>query len=319
MNYFGVNTYTSGIFRAWGPMVDIKTASLLAVFLFIIVASFFILERYVNSNYKFNYAINSGVRTYFPNSTIKYIILNFVCFVPIVFGFVVPIFHMLKNIFDKSLNHDFFDVLNLTGNTVFVALIASFFIIVLSVVIQFINRMSKTRLNKILGDAVSLCYAMPGAVVGIALIMFFTVVGTKLDVLMIGSFLVLIYAYVVRYMAVGISPIKSSFEKQPESIDQTAKSLGLKTVKILNKIYIPINRPAIIIAFLLCFVDIMKDLPLTLILRPFNFDTLATQTYEFAVEEMLARSSLYSFAIVFLGTVMLIILKNTLNKDIDVS
>ncbi len=127
------------------------------------------------------------------------------------------------------------------------------------------------------------------------------------------------FANVVRYMAVGISPIKSSFEKQPESIDQTAKSLGLKTVKILNKIYIPINRPAIIIAFLLCFVDITKDLPLTLILRPFNFDTLATQTYEFAVEEMLARSSLYSFAIVFLGTVMLIILKNTLNKDIDVS
>ena len=136
---------------------------------------------------------------------------------------------------------------------------------------------------------------------------------------MIGSFLVLIYAYVVRYMAVGISPIKSSFEKQPESIDQTAQSLGLKTIGILNKIYIPINRPAIIIAFLLCFIDIMKDLPLTLILRPFNFDTLATQTYEFAVEEMLARSSVYSFAIVFLGTVMLIILKNTLNKDIDVS
>ena len=179
--------------------------------------------------------------------------------------------------------------------------------------------MSKSPLNKILGDAASLSYAMPGAVIGIAFIIFFTVVGTKLDVLMIGSFLVLIYAYVVRYMAVGISPIKSSFEKQPESIDQTAKSLGLKTVKILNKIYIPINRPAIIIAFLLCFVDIMKDLPLTLILRPFNFDTLATQTYEFAVEEMLARSSLYSFAIVFLGTVMLIILKNTLNKDIDVS
>ena len=179
--------------------------------------------------------------------------------------------------------------------------------------------MSKSRLNKILGDAVSLSYAMPGAVIGIAFIIFFTAVGTKLDILMIGSFLVLIYAYVVRYMAVGISPIKSSFEKQPESIDQTAQSLGLKTMRILNKIYIPINSPAIIIAFLLCFVDIMKDLPLTLILRPFNFDTLATQTYEFAVEEMLARSSLYSFAIVFLGTVMLIILKNTLNKDIDVS
>tara|TARA_Y100001954_G_scaffold228848_1_gene273868 strand:- start:328 stop:840 length:513 start_codon:yes stop_codon:yes gene_type:complete len=170
-----------------------------------------------------------------------------------------------------------------------------------------------------LGDVVSLSYAMPGAVVGIAFIILFTFFADLFDILMVGSFLVLIYAYVVRYMAVGISPIKSSFEKQPESIDQIAQSLGLKTMKILSKIYIPINRPAIIIAFLLCFVDIMKDLPLTLILRPFNFDTLATQTYEFAVEEMLARSSVYSFAIVFLGSVMLIILKNTLNKDIDVS
>ena len=319
VNYFGVNTYTSGIFRAWGPMVDIKTASLLAVFLFIIVALFFILERYVNSNYKFNYAINSGLRTYFPTSTIKFVILNIVCLVPIVFGFLVPLFHMLKNIFNKSLNHDLFDVLNLTGNTVIVALIASFFIILFSVMIQFINRLSKSRLNKVLGDVVSLSYAMPGAVVGIAFIILFTVFADFFDILMVGSFLVLIYAYVVRYMAVGISPIKSSFEKQPESTDLAAQSLGLNKMNLLNKIYIPINRPAIIIAFLLCFIDIMKDLPLTLILRPFNFDTLATQTYEFAVEEMLARSSLYSFAIVFLGTVMLIILKNTLNKGIDVS
>ena len=76
VNYFGVNTYTSGIFRAWGPMVDIQTASLLAVFLFIVVALFFILERYVNSKYKFNYAINTSVRSYFPNSKIKYVISN---------------------------------------------------------------------------------------------------------------------------------------------------------------------------------------------------------------------------------------------------
>ena len=179
--------------------------------------------------------------------------------------------------------------------------------------------MSKTRLNKILGDAVSLSYAMPGAVIGIAFIIFFTAVGTKLDILMIGSFLVLIYAYVVRYMAVGISPIKSSFEKQPESIDQTAQSLGLKTIRILNKIYIPINRPAIIIAFLLCFVDIMKDLPLTLILRPFNFDTLAVKTYEYAIEEMIAKSSIYSLVIILFGTVLLIFLRKIINKSLDVS
>ena len=151
-------------------MVDIQTASLLAVFLFIVVALFFILERYVNSKYKFNYAINTSVRSYFPNSKIKYVIINLVCLVPIILGFIIPIIHMLKNILKKSLNHDFFDVLSLTGNTIFVSIIASIFIIIFSILIQFINRISKSRLNKILGDIVSLSYAMPGAVIGLSLI-----------------------------------------------------------------------------------------------------------------------------------------------------
>ena len=136
---------------------------------------------------------------------------------------------------------------------------------------------------------------------------------------LVGSFYVLIYAYVFRFLAVGKSPIKSSLEKQPDSYDDTAKTLGLGPFRILQKIHFPINRLALITAFIVTFVDLLKELPITLILRPFNFDTLATQTYEFAIEEMMVESSSYSLAIILIGSVMLVFLKYIINKQINAS
>ena len=120
-------------------------------------------------------------------------------------------------------------------------------------------------------------------------------------------------------MAVGKSPIKSSIEKHPDSYDDTAKNLGLGPLKLLQKIHLPINKFALITAFIVTFIDLMKELPITLILRPFNFDTLATQTYEFAVEEMIPLSSTYSLMIILIGSILLLLLKNIINKQINVS
>ena len=136
---------------------------------------------------------------------------------------------------------------------------------------------------------------------------------------LIGSFSLLVYAYVMRYMAVGISPLKSSFEKHPSSYDDTAFNLGMGPLKLFRSIHFPINKSAIAIAFLITFVDIIKELPITLILRPFNFDTLAVQTYQYAVDEMIPKSAIYSLTIIVLGTILLIFLKKIVNKQIDVS
>ena len=107
----------------------------------------------------------------------------------------------------------------------------------------------------------------------------------------------------MRYMAVGISPLRSSFEKHPESYDETGKNLGMSNLSLFKKVHLPINKTAVLIAFILCFVDIIKELPITLILRPFNFDTLAVRTYEYAIEEMIAKSSIYSLVIILFGSV----------------
>ena len=123
----------------------------------------------------------------------------------------------------------------------------------------------------------------------------------------------------IRFLAVGKSPIQTSLEKQPDSYDDTGKNLGLGLMRLLQKIHLPINKFALISAFIVVFVDIMKELPITLILRPFNFDTLATKTYEFAIEEMLPLSSVYSFIIIVLGSILLIFLKQIINKQLNVS
>ena len=214
---------------------------------------------------------------------------------------------------------DFYKVVNLTSNTFIISLIASSIIIMIAVYFQFLKRIIKNKTLTFFNEAISLTYALPGAVIGLGVILLFTKIPLLNSYSLVGSFYVLIYAYVFRFLAVGKSPIKSSLEKQPESYDETAKTLGLGPFKILQRIHFPINRLALITAFIVTFVDLLKELPITLILRPFNFDTLATQTYEFAIEEMMLESSSYSLAIILIGSVMLVFLKYVINKQINAS
>ena len=163
-------------------------------------------------------------------------------------------------------------------------------------------------------------YSIPGAVVALAVTIFITDLDSLNDnVTMMGTFsiyfIILIYAYIIRFMAVGKSPIKSSVEKHPDSYNDSAKNLGLSNFKIFRKIYFPINKYSFFTALTLVFIDIMKELPIILILRPFNFDTLATQTYEFAVEEMIPLSSIYSSVIILICCILLIFLKIFLDKS----
>ena len=318
VKYFGVNTFTSGIFRSWYSMQDVQTASLLAIILFVVVVIFFMLERFLNSKFKFNYQPNTKKFTDNESSINKKILFHLTCLVPISFGFLIPVIFIINNVVYEYDRIDFNRLFNLTSNTVIVSLIASAIIITIAVYFQFIKRIIRNRTVTLFNEAISLTYALPGAVIGLALIIMVTSTPLKSEI-MIGSFSLLVYAYVMRYMAVGISPLKSSFEKHPSSYDDTAFNLGMGPLKLFRSIHFPINQSAIAIAFLITFVDIIKELPITLILRPFNFDTLAVQTYQYAIDEMIPKSAVYSLTIVVLGTILLIFLKNIVNKQIDVS
>ena len=317
VKYFGVNTFTSGIFRSWYSMQDIETASLLAVILFFVVVVFFFAERWINSKFKFNYQPNTKKFINDEISSSKKILYHISCLIPIIFGFIIPVLFIVDNVFYEFERIDFIRVFDLTSNTVIISLIASIIIVTVAVYFQFLKRIIRNKTITLFNEVISLTYALPGAVIGLALIIMLTSSPLKSEIL-IGSFSVLIYAYVMRYMAVGISPLKSSFEKHPTSFDDTALNLGMGPVKLFRKIHLPINMSAIAIAFLITFVDIIKELPITLILRPFNFDTLAVQTFQYAVDEMIPKSAIYSLTIVLVGTILLIFLKKIVNKQINV-
>ena len=320
VKYFGVNTFTSGIFRSWYSMQDVDTASLLAVSLFIIVLIFFFLERFTSSKYKFNYLVNTNQKSEFSLTNSRRLIIHLICLIPIVFGFLIPILFIINNVISEFSGINFSKLIDLIFNTLLVSIVSALIIVMIAVLFQFFRKISKSRIVIVFSDIISLTYALPGAVIGLSLILLVTSFPQLINSnIFIGSFFLLIYAYSIRHMAVGISPLKTSFEKHPSSYDDTGINLGLTPFKLFKKIHLPINKSAIIIAFLLCFIDIMKELPITLILRPFNFDTLAVQTYQYAIEEMIPKSAVYSLSIVMIGSILLIFLKNIVNKYIDVS
>tara|TARA_B100001079_G_C16378177_1_gene500756 strand:- start:2 stop:1615 length:1614 start_codon:yes stop_codon:yes gene_type:complete len=320
VKYFGVNTFTTGIFRTWFSLGDIGTAIQLSVILLIVVFFFFYIEKYYHSKTKFYYGINTKIQTLSDLRGKNQFFAIFACFIPFLFGFLIPFIFILNNVFASFKLIDFKDLLELTFNTVTVSTISALLIVLFALFFLFVEKFSKSRINYFISQSISMGYAIPGAVIGLGLIMLFSFVDNLFSsYTFLGSFFLLIYAYTIRFLAVGKSPIKSSLEKQPESYDETAKNLGLGPLKLLQKIHLPINKFALITAFIVTFIDLMKELPITLILRPFNFDTLATQTYEFAIEEMIPLSAIYSLMIIIIGSALLLILKNVINKQINVS
>jgi iron(III) transport system permease protein len=320
VKYFGVNTYTTGIFRAWFSMGDITTAIQLAGVLILLVFILLFLEKNLLSKSKYNYTSNSKIQNLISLKKNKYFFVNIICFIPFLTGFLIPFLFILNNSIKVFKNTNINHLIELTYNTILVSFTTTSIIVIIALFFQYTEKISKNKINNLINQLISLGYAIPGAVVALGLIIFFTQINNLFSsIYFIGSIYILIYALVVRFLAVGRSPIKSSLEKHPQSYDDTAKNLGLSPMKLLQKIHLPINKSALIIAFIVTFVDLMKELPITLILRPFNFDTLATQTYEYAVEEMLKQSSIYSLIIISIGSFMLLILKNIINKNTNVS
>ena len=320
VKYFGVNTYTTGIFRSWFSMGDPDSAIQLACILLFFVLFLFIFENKSNSKKKFHFKVNSKIQKLNSIGKGKKFIFHLICFSPSLFGFIIPFCYILFNSVSIIEKTDLFELLKLIFNSVGISVFSSLLIITISIIFLFTEKLTKSKLNSFISQLISLGYAIPGAVVSLGLIILFSGIQNNFfSITIIGSFFLLVYAYIVRFLAVGISPIKSNLIKQPDSLNDTAKNLGLGPIKIFQKIQLPISKLALISAFTITFVDLLKELPITLILRPFNFDTLATQTYQFAIEEMLIESSIYSLFIISIGCIMLLILKRNLNKDLNVS
>jgi iron(III) transport system permease protein len=322
VRYFGVDTFTTGIFTAWFSFSNPQAALKLSAWLMIFVLMLLSLEKFQRR--KMRFSISGGnyrpVKIHHLTSWGAFIALC-ICSVPFVFGFLIPASMLVYWSWITApmvVNFRFWELLS---NSFLLATIASVVVIVFAVIIAYAVRSFPTSFMKFLARAATLGYALPGAVVAIGILVPFLWIdgylaqlsGPGIRIAVTGTWFALIYAYLVRFMAVGYNSIESGMEKVSKSLDDASRSLGRSNLKTLNLVTLPLIKTSVISAALLVFIDVLKELPLTLILRPFNFDTLAIRAFEFASDERVAEAAPAALIIIITGLVPVLFL----NKFID--
>src|SRR6056297_3162908 len=329
VDYFGVQTFTTGIYRTWFGLGERAAAAQLAGFLLIFILFLILLERWSRSRMQMD-ARGTG-----RFKRLKIFELNgwkawgstLFCFIPVFIGFLLPtailIDMMLSNI-DVALDSRF---LTFSLNTVIVAVIAGLTALALAVIMAYGVRLNPSWATKTATRIGSLGYAIPGSVIAVGILIPFGWIDNMLDswlrstvgfssgLLLSGTIFALIFAYVVRFLAVAFNTVEASLAKITPSMDEAAEGLGYSFLKTLRKIHIPMMSGSLFAAIMLVVVDVIKELPATLIVRPFNFDTLAVQVYRLASDERLAESSGAALAIVLVGLIPVIILSRSIAKS----
>jgi iron(III) transport system permease protein len=319
VKYFGVDTFTTGIFSAWFAFGNIGAALKLSVYLMFFVLGLLLLERYQRKNRRF--AVTSVNKKPEPGRIAAPLgwLFFVLCALPFLLGFGVPVFAFTYWTFSiyELIGTDFIALLT---NSFYLALITSVVVVMLAVFLAFTVRTFPTRMLRFLTRTATLGYAIPGAVVAIGLLVTTLWVDAQLrktglaGTLFAGSLLALVYAYVVRFMAVAFNSIESGNARISIHIDQVARSLGASKWKTMMRINLPLLRGPLMAAALLVFIDVLKELPLTLILRPFNMDTLAIRAFEYATDERIAEASPAALVIILAGIAPVFLLNRLLSK-----
>ncbi|PCM46087.1 ABC transporter permease [Marinobacter sp. ANT_B65] len=328
VDFFAVQTLTAGLFDTWMNLGNIGGAAQIATTMLIFVVILVTLERYSRRRQQ-QYAgrDNRDPIRRFTMSFPRQLVCVAVCALPVIFGFVIPGVTLgvyAWEYFDDSWNPAF---IRNTFNSLFLSGTAALTTLLIGVTLAYSRRLHDTRGMQVLMRLSSLGYAMPGAVLAIGVIMPMAGFDNWLDTLMrntfnvstglllSGSAFAIVYAYTVRFLAVSAGSVESALQKITPSMDMASRSLGNSPGKTLVKVHLPMLRGTLVTAALVVFVDCMKELPATLILRPFNFETLATYVYQFASDERLYHSALPALIIVLAGILPIILMSRSISNS----
>ena len=316
VEYFGISTLTIGIFRSWFGMNDMASALKLSTYLITFVFLFLVMEKFFRKNEKYhNIRANKHHYIRIGLKRKKTIIVIILCLIPFTFGFLIPIVRLLTWSFVSNINSIDNSLGKITFNTILISIISSVFIIITAYLISFTKNYFNSDALKKISHAAVLGYSMPGAIIAIGILKLSSSLDSLISLVLIGSTLGLIFAYLVRFFAVAWQPIESSMEKQCDSINQASRILKVRAITSMRKINLPILKNPLLLTFLIVFIDITKELPLTLILRPFNFDTLATLTYDLVNQAQFFQSSVPSLLIILTSLpAILIINRKVISK-----
>ncbi|OLF81770.1 iron ABC transporter permease [Marinobacter sp. C18] len=332
VDFFAVQTLTAGLFDTWMNLGNLGGAAQIATTMLAFVVILVTLERYSRrKQQQFAARDNREPIRRFTLSRPRQWICVAVCAVPVIFGFLLPaatLGHYAWEYFDESWNPDF--VRN-TLNSLFLSGTAALTTLIIGVTLAYSRRLHDTRGMRVMMRLSSLGYAMPGAVLAVGVIVplagFDNWVdgilrdnfGVSSGLLLSGTAFALVFAYTVRFLAVSAGSVESALQKITPSMDMASRSLGHTPGNTLLKVHLPMLRGTLITAALVVFVDCMKELPATLILRPFNFETLATYVYQFASDEKLAHSALPALIIVLAGIIPIILMSKSISDTRAIS
>ena len=315
VEFFGVPTFTSGIFRAWYAQGEYVTAIKLAAWLFVIAAMLIAFEQVARRGSSANPVSRDApqYRSRLKGSSAVAAFLT--CAIPVIFGFFIPIsrllFHAL-NEGDPMLGRAFSDYVE---NSVTVGLIGCFVTTIAALWLSYSMRLNPNIFIRFSVRTAILGYALPGLVLAIGLMGPLMEVDKWISPILVrwfdippklwitGTIASLIFVYAARFLTIAFNSCESGMAQIHPQLDNAARSLGASPLKVLRKVHVPLLLPAIFTASLLVFIDVIKELPATLVLRPFNFETLATRAYRLASDERIGQASTAAVTIVLLGLI----------------
>ena len=326
VSFFGINTLTTGIYNAWTGFDDLAFANQLSFYLLIFILALFILENYSRKKARYHSLTKGGFK---QKEKIKLNKSNSfwaftACFVVLFFSFIFPLSQMLywTIIFPKN----FFDlkIFDLFTNTIYLVLLSSLTLIVFSFITNYGNRVSRSKLLNILTTFSISGYAIPGVILAVAFITFIawfdnTVISffelKSIKKLFIGSILGLIIVYFIRFYSLACNGIKSGYEKINRSIDESAYLIGYSKLKTFLNIHVSYLRNSILLIGILISIEVVRELPITLILRPFNFETFATTAYIYASQDLLEAAAVPSLCLIIIASFFILLTSKYILRD----
>tara|TARA_B000000557_G_scaffold160907_1_gene130545 strand:+ start:350 stop:1975 length:1626 start_codon:yes stop_codon:yes gene_type:complete len=318
VDFFSINTLTTGIYNSWIAFDDLAFANRIASLLLLFIFSLFIIENLSRKKAKYHFNIKGGfkqkekIKLFGYKSLLAFIFCFFVFFMSFLFPLSQMLYWTIKfpeNLFDLQ-------IINLLLNTLYLALLSSLVLIIFSLISNYGNRVTNNRTLNILSTLSISGYAIPGVILAVAFITFIawfdnTIVKSlgflSIKKVFIGSILGLVIVYFIRFYSLAFNGIKSGYEKINIAVDESAYLLGYSKRKTFTNIHIPFLRNSLLFIIILISLEIIRELPITLILRPFNFETFATTAYISASEDLLEAAAVPSLFLILIASIFIII------------
>ena len=323
--YFAVPTFTTGIYRAWFSLGDRVAAAQLAGALLAFVLGLLVLERLSRGRARFH---DTGRRRGERRTLQGWRAWGaaMICWLPLTLGFLLPAVLLLRLALTQG-DGDFglrYGVL--AGNSLLVAGITAALAVALAVLLAYARRLGQSPIVRAVNRLVALGYAVPGSVIAVGVLIpvtrldhwlaarWFDWFDTNPGLILTGGVAALIYAYLARFLSISLQTVESGLARVTPNMEAAARSLGCSAGTTLWRVHLPLLRGSLFTAALLVFIDVMKELPATLVMRPFNFNTLATQVFTLASDERLAEASTAALAIVAAGLLPVLLLARQLKR-----